>query len=194
MPRIMPIPAVMYDLPDGSDASSRIAPPYDVLNESAKHRLLQRDPRNIVEVDLPHLPPKTAGPDSAYQGAGETYRQWLNEGVLKRRGSAMFVYRQTFEAGGERFARTGLVANVAVQPFGASPDGQGGVFPHEQTFSQPKEDRLKLMRATAAQLSPIFGLYSDAAGDIGGQLDALANGGPTMTGVPSPHPRRVDRG
>ncbi|MEX2216571.1 MAG: DUF1015 domain-containing protein, partial [Phycisphaeraceae bacterium] len=43
-------------------------------------------------------------------------------------------------------------------------DGTGGIHPHEQTFSGPKEDRLKLMRATKAQLSPIFGLYSDPSG------------------------------
>jgi hypothetical protein len=40
----------------------------------------------------------------------------------------------------------------------------GGVLPHEQTFSGPKEDRKALMEATATQLSPIFGLHPDDSG------------------------------
>jgi uncharacterized protein (DUF1015 family) len=47
-----------------------------------------------------------------------------------------------------------------------SPFGQGQVIPHERTYQGPIEDRLKLMRATGAQLSPIFGLFSDARNEV----------------------------
>ncbi|NNM87989.1 MAG: DUF1015 domain-containing protein, partial [Phycisphaerae bacterium] len=43
---------------------------------------------------------------------------------------------------------------------------QGTIHPHEQTFSGPKEDRLLLMRATAANLSPVFGLFDDASNEV----------------------------
>ena len=165
MPPIRPIPAIQYA--GAPDVSARIAPPYDVLDETAKAALLATDEHNIVAVDLPHLPAKTVGPDSTYHAAGERYRSWLKQGVLHRRDRpAMFVYQQTYTARGSRFERRGLIANVRVQPFGPGPDGQGGIHPHEQTFSGPKEDRLKLMRATRAQLSPIFGLHSDPAGEV----------------------------
>jgi uncharacterized protein (DUF1015 family) len=36
------------------------------------------------------------------------------------------------------------------------------VLPHEKTLKAPKEDRLRLMRAVKANLSPIFMLYEDA--------------------------------
>ena len=36
--------------------------------------------------------------------------------------------------------------------------------PHERTHPGPKEDRLRLTRATRANLSPVFSLFSDAAG------------------------------
>ena len=171
MPLIQPIPAVGYACcfdGTGADISDFIAPPYDVLDARSKAALLARSDRNIVTIDLPHLPAKSVGPDSAYRFAGDTYARWLSDGTLVRRDQAtLFAYRQTFTARGRRYERSGIIANVPVQPFGKSPDGQGGIFPHEQTFADAKEDRLKLMRATGAQLSPIFGMHNDPAGQTG---------------------------
>lgn len=167
MPQIRPIPAIHYAAAAGADLSAVIAPPYDVLDAESKAALLARSEHNIATVDLPHLPAKTVGPDQAYAQAGATFRSWLAQGVLTRRQKpALFVYQQTYEARGQTYRRQGLVANVRIQPFGraGAEAGKGAVFPHEQTFSEPKEDRLKLMRATEAQLSPIFGLYGDVAG------------------------------
>jgi uncharacterized protein (DUF1015 family) len=42
--------------------------------------------------------------------------------------------------------------------------GAGRVRPHERTHPGPKEDRLRLTRATRANISPIFSLYSDPDG------------------------------
>jgi len=191
MPDIQPIPAVTFSTQAGNDLSDRIAPPYDVLDHASKGRLVAASANNISVIDLPHLPAKTVGPDEAYVGAGEAYRQWLSDGVLQRRDTpAFFVYQQTYTvgdaSGGKTFKRRGLIGNVKVQPFGPSADGHGGIHPHEQTFSAAKEDRLKLMRATQAQLSPIFGLYSDpdqAIGDLLGKtIDADE---PTYTGKTS---------
>ena len=49
--------------------------------------------------------------------------------------------------------------------------GPGRVRPHERTHPGPKEDRLRLTRATRANISPIFSLYSDPSGAA---WDALA--------------------
>ncbi len=190
MPEIQPIPAVVYPTRPGEDVSDRIAPPYDVLTPESKAALLRKSPNNIAAIDLPHLPAKTVGPDEAYVGAGERYRKWLAEGVLHRLpGPALFVYQQTYTHQGTTYARRGLIANVKVQPFGPGEGGRGGIFPHEETFSAAKEDRLKLMRATKAQLSPIFGLYSDVDGIIGDLLgrviehDEVAFSGTTDDGT-----------
>ena len=198
MPDIHPIPAVLpqLDSPGGGevpDVSDRVAPPYDVLDRASKARLLQRSEHNIAAVDLPHLPAKTVGPDEAYEGAGELYRRWLDEGLLTRReGGAMYVYQQTYRVPGTAsdptgdrvHRRRGLFANVTVQPFGPGASGHGGIYPHEQTFSAAKEDRLKLMRATGAQLSPIFGLFRDDDGRVGSLLnDTIADGQPTLRGT-----------
>ena len=50
------------------------------------------------------------------------------------------------------------------QPCASTTFSEGVVYPHEQTFSGPKEDRFELMDATAMSLSPVFLLY-DLPGD-----------------------------
>jgi len=161
MPQVFPFRAVQYAM--GSDVSTVIAPPYDVLDVNAKEQLLGRSAENIVGVDLPHVPPKELGPASSYEEAGRRYRQMLETGKLTRRAKpALFAYRQTFEFEGATHQRCGMAATVNAVSFGTR-DG-GGILPHEETFSGPKEDRLALMNATKAQLSPIFGLHADESG------------------------------
>lgn len=176
MPLIRPIQAVCYDPSHtAGDLSRLIAPPYDVLDQAAKDRLLQLDPHNIVAIDLPHLPPKTVGPDGVYDQAGRTYRNWLQSGILaRRRQPALFAYQQTFTPPGSpnrTFKRRGLFAAVSLQPFGHNPQGHGAIHPHEQTFSAPKEDRMKLTRAVRAQLSPIFGMFNDPTAGVAALLN-----------------------
>lgn len=178
MPKISPIAAIEYNFTDIKDLSSLIAPPYDVLDECSKTALLEKNAHNLVKVDLPHLPPKTVGPDETYLQAAKVFNQWIDEGVLRKRTTpAVYVYQQTYTIDGTTYKRRGLMTNVQLQDFGKGENGQGGIFPHEQTFSAPKEDRLKLMKATQAQLSPIFGLYADKAGNVQPLLDQVAEAG-----------------
>lgn len=178
MPKIQPIAAIEYNFNEIKDLSDLIAPPYDVLNETSKAALLAKNEHNIVKVDLPHLPPKTVGPDETYLQASQVFKQWIDNGVLRRRTTpAIYVYQQTYTVKGTQYKRRGVIANVQLQDFGPGQNGQGGIFPHEQTFSAPKEDRLKLMKATQAQLSPIFGLFADEAGNVQPLLDKVADAG-----------------
>jgi uncharacterized protein (DUF1015 family) len=50
--------------------------------------------------------------------------------------------------------REGVAASVPATPY-----EQGDVLPHERTHAGPKEERLRLLRATRTQLEPIFLLY-----------------------------------
>ena len=162
MATIRPFAAIRYVPRPDVDFSRVIAPPYDVLDEAGKAALQSKHPNNIVNIDLPWLPPKTVGPDEVYARADMTLQAWLSAGILKRDSRpGIYPYTQSFEHHGKTFHRRGLIATVRLSPF-----GQGQVVPHEKTYSAPIEDRLKLMRATGAQLSPIFGLFSDARSDI----------------------------
>ena len=162
MALIRPFHGIHYARRPDLDLSKLIAPPYDVLDEKEKAALQAGHPNNIVTVDLPHLPPKTVGPDDAYQKAHLTLQSWLRAGILKRDArAALYPYTQSFDHSGRMYHRRGFIALVRLSPF-----GQGQVVPHEKTYAGPIEDRLKLMQATRVQLSPIFGLYSDSRHEV----------------------------
>lgn len=180
MPSVFPFRAVQYTAMTAgkpgapADVSALVAPPYDVLDAEGKANLLRKNENNIVAVDLPHIPAKELGPPAAYEAAATTFRNWLTSGVMAQRSKpAMFVYRQTFTTiGGAKVQRTGMACTIEALPFGPRPGG--GILPHEETFSGPKEDRMALMKATKAQLSPIFGLHQDEQGKATALLQSIA--------------------
>ncbi len=159
MPKVTPFKAIRFDHNKlGGDFSAVLAPPYDVLDQVDKDALLSHSDHNIVAIDLPHIPPKSKGPDQAYAHSAELLSDWLGDGTLVREDSpAIYVYHQTFEHEGKTFTRKKIIARVRLHDF-----SDGVVIPHERTFGGPKEDRLALMQSTKCQLSPIFGLYADA--------------------------------
>lgn len=162
MAHIRPFSAIRYAHRPDLDLSNLLAPPYDVLDEKGKAALVAKHPNNIVSIDLPWLPPKSVGPDQVYANADITLKSWLTAGILKKdHRPAFYPYMQSYEHGGRMHHRRGFICLVRLSPF-----GQGQVVPHEKTYAAPIEDRLKLMRATQAQLSPIFGLYADPRHEV----------------------------
>lgn len=180
MPEIRPFRAIRYDFDRlGGDVSKVIAPPYDVLDKQDKAALLARDPHNIVAVDLPHIPPKEEGPQQAYLDAQFTLDQWIQQGVLIREDSpALYLYHQTFEDGGKQYTRRQFIAAMRLHAF-----EEGVVLPHEKTFGGPKADRLALMKETRCNLSPVFGLFTDPAGEVTRAFAATAARKPDATGT-----------
>ena len=176
MPKVYPFRPYQYSSGRG-DVSAKVAPPYDVLDADDKAGLLAGDGENIVAVDLPHVPPKELGPKEVYEGAAATLQSWIQSGVLGQPDApAIFAYRQSFDFQGKAYQRCGVACTVETLPFG--PRAGGGVLPHEQTFSGPKEDRFALMKATAMQLSPIFGLHADESGRATALVRGLMDAGP----------------
>ena len=174
MADIQPLAAIRYTR---SDQTSLVSPPYDVLSAQDKRKYLAGDPHNIVAIDLPHAPAKQAGPKELYDDAARIFQNWLSTGVLRRDSApALYAYQQTYMYNGARYQRRGLFCRVRLEPLNTT----GAIHPHEQTFSAPKEDRLMLMRATRANLSPVFGLFDDPDNRVTGRLfAAVANRTPT---------------
>jgi len=166
---IEPFCGIRYDpsrLP-GQDASAVLAPPYDVLNERDRDALLARSEVNIVRIDLPHMPAKSAGPDEVYAQAAERLEQWLRDGTLVCDDEpALYVYHQRYRHEGRCYVRRMFFARLRLEPLGA-----GCIFAHERTFAGPKQDRLKLTQATGCHVSPVFGLYTDREGAVAAALD-----------------------
>lgn len=162
MAHLRPFAALRFSKTKNFNFSDLIAPPYDVVKDEHKGQLVAQHPNNIVSIDLPHLPAKSVGPDSAYVGANATLQEWIGAGVLVRdRRPALYPYTQSYAHGERTFHRRGFIALVRLSPF-----GEGEVVPHEQTYPEAIVDRLKLTTATGLQLSPIFGLYSDPRHEV----------------------------
>jgi uncharacterized protein (DUF1015 family) len=152
MAEVRSLEAVHYELAMVGSLDSVIAPPYDVIGPEERRELIARSPFNVVELDLPEGP----GGADRYEHAGETLEEWLLQGVLKRdREPSLWAYEQEFEGrDGDARTRRGVLARVRLEPY-----GPGGVRAHERTQPGPKEDRLRLTRATRHNLSPVFALH-----------------------------------
>ncbi len=150
MAQVSPLQAVHYDL--GKVALAEVvAPPYDVIDDAQRAELAARSPYNVVELDLPQDP---EGGDP-YEHAAELLKEWTDEGVLAGDPDpTMWALEQDYSAAdGSRLTRRGFLARVKLAPYGE------GIRPHERTQPGPKEDRLRLTRATRHNLSPIFALH-----------------------------------
>jgi uncharacterized protein (DUF1015 family) len=164
---VQPIHAVHYDLDKVGSLADVVAPPYDVIDEAQRAELAARSPYNVVELDLPHDPD---GGDP-YEHAAELLGQWTSEDVLVRDDQpTIWALEQDYSApDGSRLTRRGFLARVMLAPYGE------GIRPHERTQPGPKEDRLRLTRATRHNLSPIFALHP---GDAWRHLEAALGGDP----------------
>jgi uncharacterized protein (DUF1015 family) len=156
MAEIRPLRALHYDLAAVGSLASVVAPPYDVIDAEQRAALAARSPYNVVAVDVP-VP---AGDPTAdpYEAAGELFESWQRQGVLERDpGPALWAHTQEYTGpDGVRRTRRGFFCDVLIEDY-----GPGRIRPHERTHPGPKEDRLRLTRATRCNLSPIFSLYSD---------------------------------
>ncbi len=176
MAQIEPFTAIRYG---ERELSNLVAPPYDILDVAEKAALLRKDEHNIVAIDLPFVPPKSAGPDAVYQRAAGEMTSWLDIRCLVRDAApALYVYHQTYRLGGKTLTRRMFFARLRLEPFGS-----GSVFAHEQTFGGPKEDRLKLTIATRCNLSPIFGLYPDGKNEAATLFEEAIQREPDQTAV-----------
>ena len=172
MPEIEPFRALRYDPTVTGALQSVVAPPYDVIDAEQRMALAARSPYNIVRVDLPQ------GGEDRYEQAASTLQRWRREGALVLDdGPALWVLDQDYTGpDGASRTRRGFFARVRVEQY-----GPGRIRPHERTHPGPREDRLRLTRATKANLSPIFSLYSDPSGLARDVLVLASAGDPWAT-------------
>src|SRR5262245_49680098 len=160
--------ALRYDLARVGNLSDVIAPPYDVIDASLQHALYDRSPHNVVRLILNQELPEDSATNNRYTRAAQALRNWQQDGVLVQDSArSLYVYHQDFEVEGRRYTRKGFMARVRLEPF-----GQGRIYPHEETLSGPKADRLNLFHATSMNLSQVLGLFPDKQGEVQAKLDA----------------------
>jgi uncharacterized protein (DUF1015 family) len=169
---LRPLHGWRYDVSQVGSLADVVAPPYDVIGPAEQKELYERHPCNVVRLILNRDEPGDETGDARYARAANFLRQWKTQGILKHeRDDALYVYHQDFTWEGRRYVRKGFLGRCRLEEF-----GQGQVFPHEQTMSGPKADRLALTKACKTNLSPIFGLYPDDAAAVQQPLEAAIAG------------------
>jgi uncharacterized protein (DUF1015 family) len=166
---IAPFDGLWYDPARVGDLAAVTSPPYDVVLPHDRDRLHESSPHNIARVDLGADVP---GEDK-YTKAARTLRRWREEGILVPAGGPrVFPYEMRFAYQGTERRVRGVVLEVGLEPWGK------GVLPHERTMSAPVEDRLRLLRATRADLSPIYAVVGGPSPPQGALLDGVAGRAP----------------
>ncbi|HEV3475191.1 MAG TPA: DUF1015 domain-containing protein [Actinomycetota bacterium] len=146
---VAPFDGLVYDPARVGDLAAVTSPPYDVVLPHEQDRLHRASPYNIALVDLGA---EVAGaPEQKYTRAAELLRRWREEAVLSTTGRpSVYPYEMRFAYRGREHAVRGVILEVALEPWG------GNVLPHEETMASPVEDRLRLLKATTTDLSPIY--------------------------------------
>ncbi len=167
MAGVEPFNALHYDLSKVGALGDVAAPPYDVIDDAMRAELASRSPHNVVELDLPRDP----GGGDPYEHAAKLLDQWKGDGALVDDDEpAIWALSQDYTApDGRTMTRRGFLARVKLAEYGE------GVRPHERTQPGPKEDRLRLTRATGHNMSPIFSLHP---GDAWQHIEPALGGEP----------------
>ena len=139
-----------------------VSPPYDVIDEDLRRRLLDRSPYNVVHLILPE--------PGEEREAGDTLEAWRREQVVVREPRPCMYWLEQHARGpdGVRRRRAGLIAALRLEPY-----APGRVRRHERTLEGPKAGRLAVLRAVRANLSPIFMAYGDPSRRISETFEAL---------------------
>src|SRR5579863_1342240 len=156
-----------------ADLAALVTPPYDVIGPDAQAAYYDRHPANVIRLELGRDLPDDNDLDNRYTRAALTFAEWRLRGILGQDTLAFYLYEQRFTVNDVSLVRTSLLARVRLEPWEA-----GVILPHERTLSKPKDDRLQLLRACAANLSPIMALYDDPKGDVARRLTRVRKAKP----------------
>ena len=177
---VSPFRGIRYDQGIVGGLARVLCPPYDVVAPEQRKLYHEKSDYNAIRLESPAESPEPT--DDSYQKAATTFQQWLKKGVLQLdRTPSFYLHDHHFEYAGEKRVRRGLIARIRLQPWGS------GIYPHEETFSKAKSDRLQLMRACRANFSPLLSLYQGSESKVALKLSEVAQGEPIIrTSDPRP--------
>jgi uncharacterized protein (DUF1015 family) len=174
-----PFRGLRFDPAVVGDHAQVTAPPYDVISPEARDAYEAMSRYNVVRLILARpgqddvAQPQRDG-SSDYRQAAGLLASWRAEGVLRRDNvPCLYVYEELYQLKGAQRVQRGVLASVALDDTGT------WIVPHERTMAAPVADRLRLLEATGANLSPIFGVYAGAGGPAA-ELDGVAATEPAL--------------
>ena len=170
MAEVRPLRGIRYVKEKVGDIAQVVTPPYDVITKEAQAAYYARSPYNVIRLELGQTMVEDSTLNTVYTRAAATLAEWRLQQVLQEETApCYYLYQQTFTHDEQQYTRTSLIARVRLEQWDAKV-----VLPHEHTLAKAKDDRLKLLRACAANLSPVMSLYDDPQGRIRRLLAAYA--------------------
>ncbi|MCD6571142.1 MAG: DUF1015 domain-containing protein [Deltaproteobacteria bacterium] len=165
MPKIKAFRGIRYN-PEKVSIENVLCPPYDVITPKQSEEYHKKDPHNAIGLVLGRQLLSDSKKDNRYTRARDIWNKWRQVCILKQDSiPAIYYHKQGYRIGDKTYTRTGFISIVHI-------DEEGGknILPHENTHKGPKLDRLHLMKETKANLSCIFGIYSDPAKVVSSQI------------------------
>jgi uncharacterized protein (DUF1015 family) len=170
MADVQTLRGIRYSSDTVGDLAQVVTPPYDVISEEDQARYYARSPYNIIRLELGKEEPGDTSLNNRYTRAAAIFGEWRINDILRQEATpCYYLYQQIFNHDGQTYTRTSMLARVRLEPW-----SKKVVLPHETTHSKAKDDRLRLLRACAANFSPIMSMYEDPQGRIRRLLAAHA--------------------
>ena len=176
MADVQPFKGIRYNSTLSEDIGQLLCPPYDVISPDFQKGLHERSPYNAVRLEFGLETPDDSGESNRYTRASRLLEEWLGEGVLQpEEEPSFYLLQEEFAHRGRVRARRSLVARVGLEEF-----SRRVVLPHEETSQGPKQDRLELLTATGANLSPLMAIYRSPSPRVGAAIEKAAGGTPLI--------------
>lgn len=181
MAKVVPFRGLRYDAEKFGDLNAVTAPPYDDVSAEEQQALYDKSEYNVIRLDLGVDLPEDDETENRYTRSSAYMKRWLEEQKLMLEDApAFYICEQIFSLGDENPSHSlkGIIGAVQLEDF-----ANKVIIPHEETISKPKEDRMKLMQATAANLSSVYALYMDEDKTVAKLLEEQSDRSPDVTFV-----------
>lgn len=181
MAKVIPFQGLRYNTEKFKDLDAVTAPPYDIISPAEQQALYNKDEYNVIRLDYGMDFVSDDEKNNRYTRSAAYLEKWIAEQQLKfDEKPAFYIYEQIFSLGKENpfHSLKGIIGLVQLEEF-----SKKVVLPHEKTISKAKEDRLKLMQATAANMSQVYSLYMDDDKAIARLLEEQCDSAPDLTFV-----------
>ena len=179
---VRPFCGLRYNLQRITNPSSIITPPYDVISHEERLLYYRKSSYNIIRLEYGEGQPMDSADSNKYTRAAAILDAWLKEGILVREERpSTYIVEHSFPYQDTIKSRLGLLARVRLEEL----NNQGSIRPHEKTTKEPAVDRLNLLSACRANISPIMGLVRTKKGDMVKLLRGLAKREPDFSATDS---------
>ncbi|MDP2855943.1 MAG: DUF1015 domain-containing protein [bacterium] len=177
MAEIRPFRGVHYNRRRIKELALVICPPYDIISPQFQEELYKRSQYNFVRLEYARELPQDNNTDNKYTRSAAILGEWLDKGILVTDDEpAIYLHDHHFTYRGLKYVRRGIAVRVRLEEQNGS-----NIRPHEGTLSAQKSDRLSLLWACQANISPIFAIFEDKQRQISSLLSGIKPGRPVIS-------------